>query len=573
MKRNQTIRYTFTMRLFVGMLLLTLAPVLMFSVFTYFFTEDLSMESVEKQSKSDLNGAVSQFDSLIQGYISAFNTLQTDEGFLAFLENRDDAPAAKSRVYEKLYLIMGDHKRELSMFVMTEDGSFVVATTEMPSQYNPMKYKNWGIFRKIDQNNGDPIVFPNVYINSLGEKIVMSIAVKLNSNGKKGYVILDIPENMLANILQSSNTGYNNYYHLVTNENGLLLFNNAVTNPRHNFISEEMNGIINSNAKNTYSANGHDFYVARETAQSCNVNFFALQSLDLIDGVNKDVYTMAATFIVLTAAISITAGFLFTRSMTKPIKQIVKTVESIDKGNTSVRIEMQRRDEFGFVADKFDETLDKLNHHHQIDFERQDRLRLAEIQSLQAQINPHFLYNTLDSVKWLAKLNNVPEISTIITELGRLLKSSMQTDVTDTTIEESIRLIESYIGIELIRHENKFTYSIDVEDDLWQYKIPKLLIQPLVENAIVHGMENSLKKVHIKINVYKKRGKIFLVVEDNGIGMQVDWRTLSGEEIALKNIDRRVKLYYGEQYGLFITGEKGKGTTATIQLPDEKESV
>lgn len=573
MKRNQKIRYTFTKRLLIGMLLLTLVPVLIFSVFTYFFTENLSMESVEKQSKSDLSGAVSQFDSLIQGYLSAFNTLKTDEGFLSFLDNPDNDPATKSRVYEKLYLIMGDHRSEISMFVMTEDLSFVVSTTEMPSQYNPVKYKRWGIFRNIEQNDGKPVVFPNVYINSFGEKIVMSIAVSLEGKNKNGYVIMDIPENMLSNILQYSNTGYNNYHHLVTSDNGLLLFNNAVANPRHNFISEEMNGIINANKKSTYSSDGHDFYVAREKAQSCDISFYSLQSLDLIDGVNRDVYNMAATVVVFSAVLSVTAGYLFTRSMTKPIKQIVKTVESIEKGNTNERIEMQRRDEFGFVADKFDETLDKLNHHHQLDFERQDRLRLAEIRSLQAQINPHFLYNTLDSVKWLAKLNDVPEISTIITELGRLLKSSMQTDTTDTTIEESIRLIESYIGIELIRHENKFTYEINVEDDLWRYKIPKLLLQPLVENAIVHGMENSLKKVHIRISVYRKNEEILLIVEDNGVGMQVDFKTLSGEEIALKNIDRRIKLYYGEQYGLSIKGEKGRGTTAIIHLPDEKESL
>jgi len=175
----------------------------------------------------------------------------------------------------------------------------------------------------------------------------------------------------------------------------------------------------------------------------------------------------------------------------------------------------------------------------------------------------------LDSIKWLAKLNNVPEISIIVTELGKLLKSSMQTEKTETTLKETVELIKGYINIQLIRHEGHFDYNIYFDDAIANYKMPKLLIQPLVENAIVHGIEKSIEKVFINIKAFCDDDYIYIVVEDNGVGMDINAIKKKGNDIALKNIDKRIKLYYGDGYGVDVKSELGNGTVVTVTLPRE----
>lgn len=566
MKRNnESIRYRFTTRLMVGLALLTLVPVITMSLFTNLFTNRLMMKSARKQTSGDLANAVNHFDSIINTYISSVKTLSVDESLVRLLRDKPDTQEASSMVYEKLYLIMGDRRSELSMFVLSKDNTFSVSTVQPPEQYNLQLYDDWGIFRKIKSNRSMPVAFPNVYINILGEKIVLSLGAGIYSGDELlGYIILDIPETVMQSILKANDSRYR---HVAYTQNGLIVYNDALAGSTHNFVYSEMLKLLGTHENEVYQLGNSRFCLARATSSASGLSFLAMQSLDYLDYASRVVNKVVFAVVSASVLLCLVTGYLYTRSLTRPIKQIVKTIKQIEKGNLDLRINLNRDDEFGFVADRFDEAIQSLRLYYQHDLERQDRLRLAELKALQSQINPHFLYNTLDSVKWLAKLNNVPEIYTIITELGRLLKSSMDHDTTENTLEESLRLIESYIGIQLIRHKNRFDYKIDLEDSIRDYPVPKLLLQPLVENAIVHGMEQCMHKVFIHIRAYTDGDYVYIIVQDNGAGMDKKWEDLKGEEIALKNIDRRIKLFYGPQYGLHIEGEPGKGTTVTLKLP------
>lgn len=571
-KTKSAIHFKFTTRLLIGIGLLTLVPVITVSFFTYFFTAQLMMDAVKKQTKSDLSNSVNHVDRLIHTYWSSLQTLSEDESFIKLLAEEPDTQEASSMIFEKLYLIMGDRRGEVSMFVVSADNSLRISTVATPTQYDPVRYHDWGIFRKIQENGQSPVVFPNIYDNALGQRNILTIATGIMQEGEiLGYVILDIPESVLKNMLGTSN-GYNAYRYVIVSENGLLLYNNVVTGATHNFIYPELRELLQNQSDTVYTIGSSDFCVAKEVSTTSPIEFLALQNLDYLDNMNSYVHQVIFLVVISSAILSVIAGYFFGHSLTKPIKQIIGTIEEIEKGNLGLRINLNRSDEFGFVADRFDETLQSLNLYYQWDLERQDRLRLAELQSLQAQINPHFLYNTLDSIKWLAKLNHVPEISTIVTDLGRLLKSSMSTDTTETTLKESIRLIESYIDIQLIRYEHRFDYRIDLDEQIEEYRIPKLLLQPLVENAIIHGMEQCLHKVFIEVTAYLDGEHVIITVKDDGVGMKVPWEDLNGEEIALKNIDRRIKLFYGAEYGLQIESEQGKGTVALLKLPKEVPS-
>jgi two-component system sensor histidine kinase YesM len=252
-------------------------------------------------------------------------------------------------------------------------------------------------------------------------------------------------------------------------------------------------------------------------------------------------------------------------------------MEKVEKGDIHARVEICRGDdEIAYMARRFNEMVESLDDLFQKNMEKQDRLRLAEIKSLQAQINPHFLYNTLDSIKWLAKLNGVDEVSVIVSKLGNLLKNSIHSEGDLDTVEESMYLIDSYLSIQKIRFKNKFDIVVDIDEAILQCLVPKLVIQPIVENAIVHGIENKIGKSTVKITGKKENDRIVFEVEDDGAGISREnleklrnsvALTRITENVALANIHNRIKLYYGEKYGIEIYSEEGKGTRVRVAMP------
>jgi two-component system sensor histidine kinase YesM len=186
------------------------------------------------------------------------------------------------------------------------------------------------------------------------------------------------------------------------------------------------------------------------------------------------------------------------------------------------------------------------------------------------------LYNTLDSIKWLAKLNGVNEISVIASKLGNLLKNSINNREDLVTVKESLFLIDSYLSIQKIRFHDKFEVEIDIDSAIMKCLIPKLVIQPVVENSIVHGIENKIGKGFLKIAGKRENDNIVFEIADDGIGISKqrleELRSSVVEEsvsesIALPNINNRIKLYYGDDYGIEIFSEEDKGTKVRLTMP------
>jgi len=291
---------------------------------------------------------------------------------------------------------------------------------------------------------------------------------------------------------------------------------------------------------------------------------------------NNNYITLITTISALVALVlCLTLTVLLARSFTKPIKNIVKTMKKVEKGDLNARTSINRKDEFGYLSIKFNDMIERLDDLFQKDREKQDRLRLAEIKYLQAQINPHFLYNTLDSIKWLAKLNGVNEISIIVSKLGNLLKNSINNNSDTMTVAESMILIDSYLEIQQIRYNDKFKSEIQIDNSIMKYTVPKLIIQPIVENAIVHGIENKIGNGIVKITGGLEGENIVFEVIDDGVGISqqkiqdlIESNTVDGaSSIGLSNINNRIKLYYGDKYGIEVFSEIDKGTKVRVTMP------
>ena len=198
------------------------------------------------------------------------------------------------------------------------------------------------------------------------------------------------------------------------------------------------------------------------------------------------------------------------------------------------------------------------------------------MKALQAQISPHFLFNTLNAVRWAAINNNAKKAADMVLALTNLLRMTIVKGDELITVEEEIENLKNYSAIFQMRHSIEFQLHCDIEEDIRQYGIPKLLLQPLVENAIIHGFEGIVTGGVIEITGMKRDGFVVISVKDNGVGISPDsglkvedTRKLKFSGIGIRNVDERIKLYFGEKYGLRLASTEGKGTSAEVWLPEQ----
>ena len=206
-------------------------------------------------------------------------------------------------------------------------------------------------------------------------------------------------------------------------------------------------------------------------------------------------------------------------------------------------------------------------------------LRKTELKALQAQINPHFLYNTLDAIAWLCEEERHKDAVEMVNSLAKLFRISISRGHELITIEKEMQHAKSYLKIQNFRYKNQFTYSFDVDEECLNYLCNKITLQPIIENAIYHGIDRMVDEGKINIGIHQKGDRIIFTVEDNGVGMTEEQceeilHKDAGDRvgIGIKNVNDRIKIYFGEEYGLTIQSELDEGTRVTISMPKITEN-
>lgn len=272
-------------------------------------------------------------------------------------------------------------------------------------------------------------------------------------------------------------------------------------------------------------------------------------------------------------------GAKFANSLTKPIEKLSNQMQVVQSGNFSIDKKDEkaynRTDEIGNLEKNFITMVDKINNLIYENYTRQLLIKNAELTALRANINPHFLYNTLESINWLAKTNKQTEISQMVESLGRLLRNAISQKDHLATLSEEIGLLNDYITIQRMRFGDRLNFRLDIPKKWHNYRIPRLSLQPIVENSITYGLEKMADVCKISVTAREDGDNLLIIVEDNGPGITVEnlerlrrWQhEPNGLGVGLKNIDDRLKIIYGNQYGLEIMSDYGVGTTVILRLP------
>ncbi|MGN0983420.1 MAG: sensor histidine kinase, partial [Gemmiger sp.] len=298
--------------------------------------------------------------------------------------------------------------------------------------------------------------------------------------------------------------------------------------------------------------------------------------------VNQNVEQLLITSIGIALAIllaTLASASLLTRVFTRPLHRLARAMGDFEHDADHFTYQaIGGTQEVSELSDSFGHMVRRIQHLMATVREEEINLRKTELKALQAQINPHFLYNTLDSIAWMCERGKNADAVQMVHALARLFRISISKGHELIPIAREIEHAESYLQIQKYRYKNQFTYHFSVDPDCLDFFCNKITLQPLIENAITHGLDLLVDEGHIEVTVRREGDDILFTVSDNGVGMapeQVDaimQREPSDRTgIGLKNVNDRLRIYFGEGYGLRIDSVPDEGTTVTVRMPKVRE--
>ena len=270
----------------------------------------------------------------------------------------------------------------------------------------------------------------------------------------------------------------------------------------------------------------------------------------------------------------------------KPVTKLVKHMQIAEEGNFENKIDEKRKDEFGYLYESYNQMVSRIKRLIEELYEQKLIRTQMEVKALQKQINPHFLYNTLEIVNWIAKVNNIDSISKIVISLSNMYRITFNEGHDLIKIKDMIFGVRCYLDIQKTRFGDNFSYEIDIDPKIENYYILNLIIQTIVENAVIHGIDEgnagnlSASNGLIKIRGYSENEDIYFIVEDNGKGMSEEKLKLViantnmpnvVSDSGLRNVQKRIKLLYGDDYGIWLESSQDRGTKVFLKVPSIKE--
>lgn len=282
--------------------------------------------------------------------------------------------------------------------------------------------------------------------------------------------------------------------------------------------------------------------------------------------------------VIIIFIFTIILSAIIPKSITKPIRYLSKITEQVSQGDLSIRSQITQGAEVKILSDSLNLMIQRISSLFETVKMEQKHLREAELELLQIQINPHFLYNTLDTIVWLAEGGKQQEVVSMVGSLSNFFRSSLNQGNDIITIADETFHCTSYLKIQQVRYQDILEYEVNIPSEIDNYLIPKITLQPLIENALYHGIKNKRGMGKILVSGRIEGDNCVLTVEDNGIGIQEDrlkelLKSISGKTKSKKdfyglyNVNERIQLKFGEQYGLRITSEYGEGTKVEVYLP------
>lgn len=410
--------------------------------------------------------------------------------------------------------------------------------------------------------------------------VSLSRAVELTNGGNTtlGVLLVDMNYSSIEQFFNKVNTSNTAEYFYLMDSNGEIIYH-----PKQKLIYTNLYNENNMVAAGYNDGSYQETFLGDRrliTVKTISYTGWKIVSVVPISSFNMGMLP-TRYFVIMVVALMMLAIILLNQlvssSISKPIRKLDATIKKLEAGDLNIDINISGSYEIEHLAKTLRSVVSQLRQLMDDIVVEQEQKRKSELDALQSQINPHFLYNTLDSIVWMIEGERYEEAVFMVTELASLFRISLNHGKTIISIEDEIKHAQSYINIQKIRYKNKFIATFDVASDILRCCTVNLLIQPLLENAIYHGMEYMDGDGEIRLKAYRENDDIYIEVRDNGMGMpqEIVDRILTkmnhthkkGSGVGLLNVHNRIQLRFGAEYGLTVESQPDEGTIVRVHLP------
>ena len=574
-------------------IIVAFSALIIFSLLTYLvislqYTED----TVLKNSREYTSQLIGQVNNDIDSYINHMENISyivssnTDVRDYLFTENLSEERARelRERITTVFRTVVDTRGDIINIALLPQNREPVI--NDGWAELNPYaKVTAMSWYQEALKLQGQAAISSSHVQNAVRDKYnwVVTLSRSITnkaSPGVCGVFFVDLNYNSIQELCEHISLGNKGYVYILDKDGSIVYHPQQqliYSGMKHELISEVMEGGDTS----FVTDDGKLYTVSRSEATGWIVVGVS-DVAELMEGTDaaRLIYVIMA-LMLFTVALAL--GYLISNEITRPIKELEHSMKEVERGNFSnAALEVRDSSEIGSLTRSFNIMTEEIQNLMKQSEREQRAKRKYELKALQSQINPHFLYNTLDSIIWMAEWGKNKEVVTMTSSLARLLRRTISNEQELVTIGEEIDCTEAYLTIQKMRYKDKLEYSIAVEDDIKEEKIVKLLLQPLVENAIYHGIKYKEGKGTIEIRGFRKDRLIWLEVEDDGIGMDEEAlahifekhiRDTKSNGVGVSNVNERIRLFYGPEYGLRYESEPGRGTRAVVVIPAGKDGA
>ena len=565
---------------------LVLVAIVIVVAFSLRYTQNSIYENSSLYTQTIVHQMNQNIDSYITYMENIASIISESEDAQGFLFGEEDIAEHRKRLVEQFGIIINGREDIRNIGIVRKDGRVLFNDgTQEKNENLDLSTQQW--YQSAISSGKNSVLtsshVQHVIKNERPWVITLSRSIEdgIGGSGEKGVVFIDLNYSAISELCDQNSIGEKSYIYIL-NQDGSIVYHPQQQQLYNELQTEKTDIVLNAGAEPVIYGSGNDSRVYT-FAQSEKTGWTVVGCMNMNELTRSSrqgqlIYVMTAVILVIIALIF---SNHISRAISRPIQKLRDSMVKVQEGDFSATVmEVPEQNEIGSLTQSFNVMIRRIEELMEQNRMEQEQKRKSEMKALQSQINPHFLYNTLDSIIWMAEGKKNEEVVLMTSSLAKFLRQSISNEDQQVSIGQEIEYARSYLTIQKMRYKNKLEYEIYLEASIKSCQIVKLVLQPIIENAIYHGITYKEGMGLLTVRGYEKDGCVVLEVADNGVGMdeetlkhiferhKVNYRS---NGVGVYNVQQRLKLYYGNDYGITYKSRKGVGTKAMITIPKVQE--